>query len=1550
MNKYEISIWEDFPDKTEQDIPFLNERKICVIGSNTMDSSARAREPKMIENINGTHTFTFKMFYNYIDEYTGEKYSNPFIPYLINERKIKVLWQNEWYDLIIKNIDEDSSSNSVTYTCKDSFITELSKNGYNIELTSDLQNNSGTASELTSMVLDGSGWQFDAEGSTKIYQHKEEVVYEVILSNNLSINKIVLNGNEEEVNLNRGNKVLIFKSSIDQIPDNANNYTIQIHLLYTSNGEDFLTDANEMVVINGVEGYFTGKATLLAGTNRNFKIEVDNINIFEISGDDFSTRYRGKRVVKSQQTAYDKIFERYVNVYKDSSNTTIYGFSSLEFTSPLNIINLIANGSDFTGISGWLGQNLTWAVYPKLNSSTQLDNYNGKGYLRLSNGTYYNSGLTANLAYFTPSQSDLKAGEIGGFNKGEKYIFRIRAKTVGNNTIGNYITSHNSFDFSIKKFNANDKQTPIGNSYFSLKSTVTNDNWLEYTYECINSCSPKQIETLGIYITSNINCWVENVQFFKYAVGTEDDVQKRINPGDSWLQSVSQQIYKYYLPNQTVSSPEEVVFLYKGEVEQSDIYFAQSTYEKITTIEAKASNRFNILQSIAENFECWVQFIIEHDTQGNILLDSQTGLPQKKVRLVEAIGEDLGWSFIYGIDLKNIKRKIISDDIATKVIVLSNNNEFGKNGFCTIARSELNYPKETFILNFDYYINQGLLNRRELELDLYSSSDNYIGYFYNLNKFNNQYDTISNSLSQLNMDLLRQQSDADVLQKQLDATISEKQARESDIIQLSGSSTLEQAKTYAINHEDNGQLNRLIETIGQLNTDISLINNQLSALTNSINSLINKIDNLSSQQESLIENLKQLHERFFQKYSRYIQEGTWQDENYIDDNQYYLDGLQVAYTSSRPQVQYDINVMRLNYLEDYSSKKFKVGDLCYIQDKEFFNYITEDGSPYKLKIVINEITSYFDTPEKDVIKVQNYKTQFDDLFQRIVATTQSLQYVQGSYAKAASVINQDKTLNFNLLQETFDYNTDLVLNASNQDVTWGPDGITIRDNLNSASQLRIMSGGLFVTSDGGLTWKNAIRGDGISTDLLTAGRINVGEIYIYNGDYPTFRWDENGINAYKWNNSGVNFNTFVRYDQYGLYGLINGSQDFVPDNIDDVINNATFGLTWNGFFMKATDGSGSVIINSNNNSVIKCIDGNNNTTFSLNKDGTASFTGMVTATSGFIGGWHIATNTSKALYYGTPGTDGFIILSPLQLAAKITAANVTTDKWRLVIGQNFGVDSNGNLYANGGKIGSFSIASDRLYYNSNNSTEQGEAGEDRFLLCPVGATTKSRSINGNYRSDWRILCGNNFGLTKDGTVYAVNGHFTGTLSAGTITPGVKFGQYIKIDTSQKESSSEQDQQGISFLHTGSSAGLGINYNGIWLRNSNKQYAFLNQEGWTAPSGSDMRLKENIAYDLTNYKNILNELNVFSYTLKASQGHKIRFGVSAQQLHQLLLDNGIKVDNFPFLLLPKEGSTFNPNDASTFYQIDYQFLPPLLLSIIQDQQKEIEQLKTKINEL
>jgi hypothetical protein len=51
-------------------------------------------------------------------------------------------------------------------------------------------------------------------------------------------------------------------------------------------------------------------------------------------------------------------------------------------------------------------------------------------------------------------------------------------------------------------------------------------------------------------------------------------------------------------------------------------------------------------------------------------------------------------------------------------------------------------------------------------------------------------------------------------------------------------------------------------------------------------------------------------------------------------------------------------------------------------------------------------------------------------------------------------------------------------------------GITVTNNDDAAHLVKITSGGVFVSEDGGETWKNAIRGDGVNTDLLTAGRIN----------------------------------------------------------------------------------------------------------------------------------------------------------------------------------------------------------------------------------------------------------------------------------------------------------------------------------------------------------------------------------------------------------------------------------------------------------------------------
>jgi hypothetical protein len=84
--------------------------------------------------------------------------------------------------------------------------------------------------------------------------------------------------------------------------------------------------------------------------------------------------------------------------------------------------------------------------------------------------------------------------------------------------------------------------------------------------------------------------------------------------------------------------------------------------------------------------------------------------------------------------------------------------------------------------------------------------------------------------------------------------------------------------------------------------------------------------------------------------------------------------------------------------------------------------------------------------------------------------------------------------------------------------------------------VRIISGGVFLSTDGGASWKTGITGHGINTSYLTAGQINANEINILSGAFPSFRWDSMGLNAYRFeignDEKPHSFNTakFVRFD------------------------------------------------------------------------------------------------------------------------------------------------------------------------------------------------------------------------------------------------------------------------------------------------------------------------------------------------------------------------------------------------------------------------------------
>jgi hypothetical protein len=84
------------------------------------------------------------MYYRYKDNITGEIVDNIFTSYIANESKLKLLYKNKWYDLIVKTITKNSADNSFTYSAVDYHINELSKNGFGLTLDTRLENNTGT--------------------------------------------------------------------------------------------------------------------------------------------------------------------------------------------------------------------------------------------------------------------------------------------------------------------------------------------------------------------------------------------------------------------------------------------------------------------------------------------------------------------------------------------------------------------------------------------------------------------------------------------------------------------------------------------------------------------------------------------------------------------------------------------------------------------------------------------------------------------------------------------------------------------------------------------------------------------------------------------------------------------------------------------------------------------------------------------------------------------------------------------------------------------------------------------------------------------------------------------------------------------------------------------------------------------------------------------------------------------------------------------------------------------------------------------------------------
>ena len=1221
---YTISVWDEVWNENEG--RFVEER-FAIIGANTMQSQNRALEPTLTRNVNGSKKFSFKMCKRYKDNITGETIINPFAEYLISERKIKLEYDGEWFDFIIKNISEDSSKYIYTYQCEDALVNELSKNGFGVTLDSESVNNSGTLQEIAETVLEDTDWE--VESDVIVQTIEEPLVYIQIPANTKITPVLDQDENDKTSGVSRGTQITLSKASkVLAFYSSCRNKPTHFQFIYFADENKYgkgVVEHNEDKVITekNCQYYieYLNPDSYTANVQDYGFILPGGFSMIAQSGgaDDtadttISTWHRGARYVFSQETVYEPKLKRYVTKHK-KGNEEYRSYTSSEYISPELVQNIMTN-TDFKTSSGWTGTHFSTIGSAKATAEAAYGRFDDSGNFvsainDLTNGDVYDEQYKNHAAFMKlvmpPNTYVINSGpydnriSIGQMEIGSEWALAIR-------TNAGYDLKSVEYELGEYEYN------PKTNGYKQIDSGIKFEKQTEKKdgYTIFKVISNPYLNKKEFKENSNVRLRIKNTSSSKITRYIRTATLFRVHytkngkivvPGNDLTTQGNdigfvEEKYYYYKPIEINNFSEEADF-------QPSVCLDKPTYEtykpsfhmgaeKIRSVTAKESNYFNILQTLAETFETWMLIEVERNSSGQIT--------KKKIKYKQYIGEKNYANFRYGVNLKDVKRVFESKALVTKLIVKDNSNEFAKNGFCTVARAKANPLGENCLYDFQYYFNTGIMNARDHLDTMYTtngavgqdintshSTTNAIGYYPRIRAINDKLDSFTETIAALNTGLIRLKADAEVEKAAKEAAESGAEEAANEFAYLTG---------YDIrNYENNNTKN-----------ESSNVRKQLAAYTTCMTELnratteLKRLEGVEgaepgSEEEGLIPKRERqikeeqekfnthrdykiaLNKAFYTKYSRFIQEGTWIDEEYIDDEKYYADAQSVLYNSCYPQVTYSINVLSLSALPGYEMFKFGLGDRTFVEDPEFF------GREYKEEVVLTEFVENLDSPEKNTIKVQNFKNQFQDLFQKITATVQQAQYRTGSYEKAAALAEATSAKKYQFLTEALAGAEAILSTAGQQTVIVDKSGITVTDDDSPCNQIRLIGGAILISTDDGngvKKWKTAMTHQGISASLITAGVINAGEISIMNSEEPAFRWDAFGLTAFDatWFDgvvSDTKYTKFVRMDKHGLYGIgvdtneedlthavVVDGRTWHAGSIDDIDNYASFALTWKG--------------------------------------------------------------------------------------------------------------------------------------------------------------------------------------------------------------------------------------------------------------------------------------------------------------------------------------------------------------------------------------------------
>lgn len=225
------------------------------------------------------------------------------------------------------------------------------------------------------------------------------------------------------------------------------------------------------------------------------------------------------------------------------------------------------------------------------------------------------------------------------------------------------------------------------------------------------------------------------------------------------------------------------------------------------------------------------------------------------------------------------------------------------------------------------------------------------------------------------------------------------------------------------------------------------------------------------------------------------------------DTSIYLDAIEILKQNSVPKVSYEVkpNIYNSKHCENLYNK---LGNIIRVNDN--------DLKFHNVKGYISGITLDLDSPDQDTIEVKNYKTKFEDLFSTITAQTEEMKKNNTLFDAVSNAFTSTGDLSEQVLQSSI-MKVDLNYAFNNGRLTidqhngiWG---------LSDSGVVAFRGGGIFTAteqnSEGNWKWNTGITPEGINANLITTGQLDTNLIKIYSGDNLRFQMNGDGIFAYK---------------------------------------------------------------------------------------------------------------------------------------------------------------------------------------------------------------------------------------------------------------------------------------------------------------------------------------------------------------------------------------------------------------------------------------------------